>query len=140
MPPTTRSTLSTSISFAVLALAALSAVSPSSMMTFTGRPSRPPLALISSTSMVVRFALAMPMKDNGPVSSAIRPILMGFWSISCLRSLGFVGAPPPVAGGAKGTSGLIVAEQHRRLRLAHVAGLLQDRRHFGVRYEVLPTL
>ena len=86
MPPTTRSTLSTSISFAVLALATLSVVSPSSMTTCTGRPSKPPLALIRTVTSSGRdrhlFGTPFTVATRGATrASAVASPFDGFGSL-----------------------------------------------------------
>ena len=82
MPPTTTSTLSSWTSLAAFALATLSVVAPSSTISSTRRPSRPPAALMSSITIFATFASAMPMNDKGPVSSAMTPTLMGAFAMS----------------------------------------------------------
>src|SRR4051812_36996762 len=69
---------------------------------------------MSSTTICATFAFAMPMNESGPVWSVMTPTLIGL--------------------------GVIAASKLGHLRLALVPGLLQDRRHVGVRDEALPAL
>src|ERR1700730_4653784 len=102
MPPKITSTLSCATSLAALASATASVVAPSSRESSSFRPSRPPLALISSTTILATLALARPMNESPPVSSAIMPTLMDgcvmadtshelcahHWRVSALRGAG----------------------------------------------------
>src|SRR6185437_3149818 len=123
MPPTTTST-SAATSRAAASAATSSSVALSSMNNSTGRPSRPPLALMSSMTIRVRFTLAMPMKDSAPVWSVMRPTRAG-------RSIGLVIVGPLC---------LVLTEKGGRLGLGDVAGGLEDRRDLGVGDELGPAL
>src|SRR5664279_3250635 len=46
-------------------------------MSFTGRPSRPPLALVSSSQIFIASNDDLPLADSGPVSDMPKPILIG---------------------------------------------------------------
>src|SRR5258708_833719 len=61
MPPKITSTLSYWTSFVVFASATLSIVAPSSRYRSTFRPNKPPLPLMSSTSIRATFALTAPV-------------------------------------------------------------------------------
>src|ERR1035441_198307 len=85
MPPRSTSTWSSWTSLAAAAAACASSVALSSMSSSTRRPSRPPDALISSTTSVATLAWAPPMMDRAPVWSAITPILIASRMTSLLR-------------------------------------------------------
>src|SRR4051794_1872903 len=124
MPPTTTSTAVRSTSLAATVSATLSSVALSSMNNSTGRPSRPPRALMSSITILATFALAMPMNESGPVWSVMTPT----------RAERLIAVVIVVSSRAVGT------EQRGGLRLAEVAGFLEDRRHFGVGDELRPPV
>src|SRR5215471_6719520 len=46
-------------------------------MSFTGRPSRPPLALMSSSQTCIATSDILPLAASGPVSAMPKPILIG---------------------------------------------------------------
>src|SRR5215475_4310627 len=46
-------------------------------MIFTGRPSRPPLALVSSSQIFMPSRACLPLAASGPVSDMPKPILIG---------------------------------------------------------------
>src|SRR6185295_12827194 len=66
------------------AAATASSVAPSSRRSSSCRPSRPPLALMSPTTILATLAIAVPMTESGPLWSAMTPTLIG--SICSLRS------------------------------------------------------
>src|SRR3954453_17872770 len=123
MPPTTTST-ARSTSFAAAASATVSSVALSSTNNSTGRPGRPPRALMSSITILATLALAIPMNESAPVWSVTTPP-------RAERPIG-VGIVPP--------SRAVGAEEHRGLRLAQVPGLLEDGRHLGVGDELRPPV
>src|SRR5689334_8024409 len=77
MPPRMTSTSSFWTSFVAHSAAAASSVALSSRCSSSRRPRRPPLALMSPTTILATFALARPMIESGPVWSAMTPTLMG---------------------------------------------------------------
>ena len=77
MPPKTTSTCPARPAWPPSAAATLSSVAPSSRYSSRCRPSRPPLALMSSMTILATLALAMPTNESGPVWSAMTPTLMG---------------------------------------------------------------
>src|SRR5690349_7493354 len=123
MPPTTTSTCCRSTSLVATVAATSSSVALSSMNSSMGRPSRPPAALMSSATILATLALATPMNDRAPVWSVIRPTRAG-------RSLTVL---------IVGSSRVVGADEGGRLRSAHVAGLVEDRRHGGVGDEAGPA-
>src|SRR5438552_3410591 len=125
MPPTTTSTAARSTSFAAAASATVSSVALSSMNNSTGRPRRPPRALMSSITILATLTLAMPMKERAPVWSVMRPTRAG-------RLMEVVIVLPP--------SCLVGTEQRRGLGLAQVPGRLEDRRDLGVGDELRPPV
>src|SRR6516162_10200501 len=62
-------------------------------MSLTGRPSRPPLALTSSSQILKASSPVLPTTANGPVNSMLKPILIG----STARA---AGAAPPTKSAA----------------------------------------
>src|SRR5688572_24069564 len=54
----------------------------------------PPLALMSATTILATFALALPAKPIGPVRSVAIPTLMG---LDCPHAGGMIKLPAPVA-------------------------------------------
>src|SRR4051794_6583649 len=122
MPPSTTST-ERSTSLAAAASATASSVALSSTNSSTGRPRRPPRALMSSMTILARLTLAMPMNESAPVWSVMRPTRVGRL-IAVLIVF---------------SSRLVGAEEQRGVGLAQVAGFLQDRRDLGVRDELRPT-
>src|SRR4051794_22974572 len=76
MPPKTMSTWSCSTSFAALAAATTSSVA-SSRHSSSGRPSKPPSALMLSRTILATLPFATPTNESGPVWSAMTPTLMG---------------------------------------------------------------
>src|SRR6266571_3224434 len=76
MPPKITSTWSCWTSFIALASPTLSVVSLSSRYSSILRPNRPPLALMSSITILATFALAIPMNERAPVWSVITPTLI----------------------------------------------------------------
>ena len=77
MPPNTTSTLSCVTSLRTRVTASCSLVAVSSRIICSGRPSRPPDALMSSITIFATFALGMPPQLIGPVRSVAMPTLMG---------------------------------------------------------------
>src|SRR6266487_2714467 len=77
MPPATTSTSAFRASPAAAMCATWSSVALSSTYSSTGRPSRPPRALMPSVTILARLTLAMPMKESAPVWSVIRPTRAG---------------------------------------------------------------
>src|SRR5437764_2069851 len=122
MPPTTTSTAACWTSRAAAASATLSSVALSSTYNSTGRPRRPPPALMSSITILATLTLAVPMKDRAPVWSVMTPTRAG-------RLVEVV---------IVASSRLVRAEEQGRLRLAQMSGLLEDRRDLGVGDELHP--
>src|SRR3954447_7128625 len=120
MPPSSTSTWSSWTSLVAAAAACASSLALSSISSSMRRPSRPPDALISSTTSVAVLAWASPKGDRAPVWSAITPTLI----VSRMTSL----------------LGLVAAAELRHLRPALVPGLLHDRRDLRVGGEALPAL
>ena len=94
MPPNTTSTWSRWISLRTLFTATDSFDAVSSMKSCSERPSMPPLALMSVTTIFATLALALPAKPMGPVRSVAMPTLMG---LDCPQAGGMTRLPEPVA-------------------------------------------
>src|SRR5919198_3466273 len=77
MPPRTTSTSSCSTSFRATSAATSSSVALSSTCSSRWRPSSPPSALMSPTTILATLAFASPTNESGPVRSAMTPTLMG---------------------------------------------------------------
>src|SRR5260370_27794468 len=118
MPPRSTSTWSSWTSLVAAAAACASSLALSSISSSTRRPSRPPDALISSTTSVAVLAWAPPRGERAPVWSAITPTLIVSRMTSLLR--------------------LVAAAELRHLRPALLPGLLHDRRDLRVSGEALP--
>src|SRR3954452_1096067 len=121
MPPTTTSTPTCSTSLDATASATASSVALSSTNSSTGRPSRPPRSLMSSTTILATLALAMPMNERAPDWSVTRPTRAGRLIVLIVRP-----------------SRPIRAEVRRGLRLVEVTCLLDDRQDLGVGDEPRP--
>src|ERR1700742_4987457 len=52
-------------------------------MSLTGRPSRPPLALVSSSQIFMPSSACLPKPASGPVSAMPKPILIGSPDWAC---------------------------------------------------------
>src|SRR3954452_16392385 len=124
MPPSTTSTWRSSTSFAATFSATASSVALSSMNSSTGRPSRPPRALMSSITIFATFALAIPMNESGPVWSVTMPTRAERLSALVIAV----------------SSRVERAEELGGLRLAQVPGILEHRRHLGVGDERGPAV
>src|SRR4030095_3178435 len=94
MPPNTTSTRSRWMSLRTLFTATDSLEAVSSMKSCSERPSTPPLALMSLTTIVATFAFALPAKPMWPVRSVAMPILTGF---DCPHAGGTMKLPRPRA-------------------------------------------
>src|SRR6266540_4475343 len=66
-------------------------------MSLTGRPSRPPLALISSSQICMPSSACLPLGASGPVSAIEKPILIGSpvgaWALAGLQTAAASAAP-----------------------------------------------
>src|SRR5947209_7434099 len=120
MPPSSTSTCSSWTSLVAAAAARPSSLALSSISSSTRRPSRPPDALISSTTSVAVLAWAPPSGERAPVWSAMTPTLIVSGMTSLLR--------------------VVATAELRHLRPALMTGLLQDRRDLRVGGEALPAL
>src|SRR5262249_16036365 len=59
-------------------------------MSLTGRPSRPPLALVSSSQIFMPSSACLPFGDSGPVNDMEKPILTGSpaapWALARIKN------------------------------------------------------
>src|SRR5665213_2919803 len=124
------------MSLRAFASATLSVVSPSLRCNSSGRPKRPPSALMSSITIVATLAFAMPMTERGRVWSAMTPTLIG-------RREGADSFIGPLLGrcsergwlqrgsacSERRASGRVAPAEFGSLRLPDVSGLLHDCRH-----------
>src|SRR5271169_1414430 len=73
-------------------------------MSLTGRPSSPPLALMSSSQICIATSDILPLAARGPVSDILKPTLIG--------SAALIGV-------AANSSAATAADHARRLMLSH---------------------